>query len=331
MIHYHGGRHSTWQVAVEIWKRRHALVSYADHQQIAIAAEVAQSFALDNGAFSVWKQGIAVDWKGYYAWVEEWWRHPGFDWAVKGSQILIMNPLESHRLVAARSLRERKTDTADARSIRMMVLQGIGRPFIETDEVLALKALVTERDGMVDIQSILKNRREARMVRSQAIVARVYDPSAPVMAAIAGQILMLEAQLLQYSPATQHLLQSIPGIGPVSAAALVAHIGDIRRFSSPQKLVAYIGLDCKIRESGTSVKGRRTISKRGNHRLRTVLFQATFIARQHNPEFKRYFERKQAEGKHYMTALTAVERKLIHLIYAVWTRGTPFEKRNAAS
>ncbi len=82
MIHYHGGRHSTWQVAVEIWKRRHALVSYADPQQIAIAAEVAQSFALDNGAFSVWKQGIAVDWKGYYAWVEEWWRHPGFDWAV---------------------------------------------------------------------------------------------------------------------------------------------------------------------------------------------------------------------------------------------------------
>jgi len=82
VIHYHGGRHSTWQVAVEIWGRRHALVSYADPQQNAIAAEVAQSFALDNGAFSVWKQGIAVDWKGYYSWVEEWWRHPGFDWAV---------------------------------------------------------------------------------------------------------------------------------------------------------------------------------------------------------------------------------------------------------
>ena len=82
MIHYHGGRHGTWQVAVEIWQRRHALVSYADPQQIAIAAEVAQSFALDNGAFSVWKQGITVEWKGVYAWVEEWWRHPGFDWAV---------------------------------------------------------------------------------------------------------------------------------------------------------------------------------------------------------------------------------------------------------
>ena len=82
MIHYHGGRHSTWQVAVEIWKRRHALVSFADPQQIAIATDVAQSFALDNGAFSVWKRGVEVSWSSYYDWVAEWRRHPGFDWAV---------------------------------------------------------------------------------------------------------------------------------------------------------------------------------------------------------------------------------------------------------
>lgn len=82
MIHYHGGRHSTWQVAVEIWGRRHALVSFADPHQIVIAAEVAQSFALDNGAFSVWTQGVEVNWIAYYEWVQAWRRHPGFDWAV---------------------------------------------------------------------------------------------------------------------------------------------------------------------------------------------------------------------------------------------------------
>jgi hypothetical protein len=82
MIHYHGGRHSTQQIAVEIWRRRHALVSFADAGQLPIASEVSQSFAVDNGAFSVWKQGVAVDWEKYYGWVEEWMRHPGFDWAV---------------------------------------------------------------------------------------------------------------------------------------------------------------------------------------------------------------------------------------------------------
>ncbi len=82
MIHYHGGRHSTQQIAIEIWRRRHALVSFADAGQLPIASEVAQSFALDNGAFSVWKQGVAVDFESYYGWVEEWMRHPAFDWAV---------------------------------------------------------------------------------------------------------------------------------------------------------------------------------------------------------------------------------------------------------
>jgi hypothetical protein len=82
MIHYHGGRHSTQQIAVEIWKRRHALVSFADPGQLPIASEVAQSFVLDNGAFSAWKQKVPVDWERYFGWVEEWMRHPGFDWAV---------------------------------------------------------------------------------------------------------------------------------------------------------------------------------------------------------------------------------------------------------
>jgi hypothetical protein len=82
MIHYHGGRHSTQQIAIEIWRRRHAFVSLADCGQLPISSEVAQSFALDNGAFSVWTQGVTVDWEKYYGWVEEWMRHPGFDWAV---------------------------------------------------------------------------------------------------------------------------------------------------------------------------------------------------------------------------------------------------------
>lgn len=82
MIHYHGGRHSTNAIALAIWKGRHALVSHAEPQQIPIAAEVAQSFSLDNGAFSMWRKKMPTDWPSYYEWVEEWMRHPGFDWAL---------------------------------------------------------------------------------------------------------------------------------------------------------------------------------------------------------------------------------------------------------
>ncbi len=113
----------------------------------------------------------------------------------------------------------------------------------------------------------------------------------------------------------------------MTAAALVAYVGDITRFESAEKLVAYIGLDCRVYESGTSIHGKGYISKRGNRYLRHVLFNAAFIAKRHNPELKAFMQKKLREGKHYFLALCAVERKLVHLIYAVWRRGTPFEVR----
>jgi len=82
MIHYHGG--PIWPVtaAFKLWRSRHAFVSFARPEQIDIAADEAQSFALDNGAFSAWKSGTVIDWNDYYTWVAEWMRHPGFDFAL---------------------------------------------------------------------------------------------------------------------------------------------------------------------------------------------------------------------------------------------------------
>jgi hypothetical protein len=65
-----------------VWTARHAFVSFAATQQMALAADVTQSFALDNGAFTFWKQGVETRWSNYYDWVNVWRRHPGFDWAV---------------------------------------------------------------------------------------------------------------------------------------------------------------------------------------------------------------------------------------------------------
>lgn len=82
MIHYFGGPITPETCALRAWKARHAFISFAHGWQINIAAEVSQSFALDNGAFSLWKSGKIVNWQEYYRWVAEWKRHPGFDFAV---------------------------------------------------------------------------------------------------------------------------------------------------------------------------------------------------------------------------------------------------------
>lgn len=83
MIHYHGTPvGGVRQEAVRFLQRRHALVPFSYPDDIAVVAEVCQSFVLDNGAFTVWTQGGELDIPGYIAWVREWYRHPGFDWAL---------------------------------------------------------------------------------------------------------------------------------------------------------------------------------------------------------------------------------------------------------
>lgn len=82
MIHYHGTPITPEHAAAEILKGRHALVSFAYPQPISLVSDVCHSFVLDNGAFSFWKSKKAVRWKDYYRWVREWYRHPGFDWAL---------------------------------------------------------------------------------------------------------------------------------------------------------------------------------------------------------------------------------------------------------
>ncbi|HBO8375001.1 hypothetical protein [Pseudomonas aeruginosa] len=86
MIHYHGTPCSKTSngddSGFRFLRGRHALVPFPRQDDIGIVAEVCQSFVFDNGAFSVWNGGGTLDVDGYTRWVEDWYRHPGFDWAL---------------------------------------------------------------------------------------------------------------------------------------------------------------------------------------------------------------------------------------------------------
>jgi len=83
MIHYHGTPITPIAIATAFLATRHAMVSFANPDQIELVAEVCQSFTLDNGAFSAWTaNGEIVNVEAYANWVRQWDRHPGFDWCV---------------------------------------------------------------------------------------------------------------------------------------------------------------------------------------------------------------------------------------------------------
>ena len=138
------------------------------------------------------------------------------------------------------------------------------------------------------------------------------------------KINLLKTELRHYRPKEQYLLESIPGIGPITAASFISEVEDINRFKRPEQLVAYAGIDPRVHQSGTSINGKGYISKRGNKILRTRLYNATSVAVLYDNMFKTFFLKKKGEGKPYRIALVATMRKMTHVIHAVWTRGTPF-------
>ena len=243
-----------------------------------------------------------------------------------GWNIKVINPLITYRMFKS-SLRHAKTDREDAIAIRKTLETGAGYLYTDTPEVLALKTLVQEREALCRMRAETKQRIHAHAVREEAAALLLHDSFAGILELLSHEIKKIEKKMDNYAADTQKLLRSIPGVGKVTAAALVAYVGDIRRFESAEKLTAYIGLDCRVYESGTSIHGKGYITKRGSRYLRYILFNAAFIAKRRNLELKQYMTNKMSEGKHYFSALCAVERKLVHLIYAVWTRGTPFEIR----
>ena len=129
---------------------------------------------------------------------------------------------------------------------------------------------------------------------------------------------------------------TIPGIGPATAAALVAKIVDIDRFATPDKLVGYFGCFPEERSSGFDKSGRPLPSKslrmsaKGNDLVRHYLWMAAKCASLHNPAIRALYRRQRAAGKRGDVALGHCLRKLLHLVYAVWKTNRPFDPRHYA-
>lgn len=131
------------------------------------------------------------------------------------------------------------------------------------------------------------------------------------------------AELLKQFP--KHIF-SIPGIGPSTGAAIIAEIGDIDNFKSSVKLIAFAGLDPKLKESG-KYQGKTPISKRGSKYLRNAIWQASMVAARVNPMFKKIYQDKRNKGKSHKYAVTATANKMSKVIYSVMKNNRPFKEQ----
>jgi len=117
---------------------------------------------------------------------------------------------------------------------------------------------------------------------------------------------------------------SIKGIGSMSAAVIVSEFGDFSRFSNPNKMLSFAGLEPGYFQSGTSEHNGHMV-KRGSSHLRCALMNCSRSILLHNETFAVYYQKKIAEGKPHYVAVNHVAKKLIRLIFALETKGVMFD------
>ena len=141
------------------------------------------------------------------------------------------------------------------------------------------------------------------------------------------QIEALDIEIMKYYEQFDCYLHTIPGIGMIAAATILAEIGDINRFKSSSALVAFAGIDPTVRQSGEFSSTHNHMSKRGSPYLRHAIFLAATTCSFHNIPLNAYYKKKREQGKHHLTATGAVARKLTTVIYAVLRDGKPYEPK----
>ena len=125
------------------------------------------------------------------------------------------------------------------------------------------------------------------------------------------------------------LIASIPGLGDITVAKVLAYAGDVRRFANGKALASFIGVTPRQRESGSSVKGRTMLSRTGHAALRKALYMPGMVALRHNPVLQVFGARMKVNGLAPKAVVGAAMRKLVHLIYGVIKSGRPFDAKIA--
>lgn len=233
----------------------------------------------------------------------------------------VLNPIVTKQFTRA-TVRKKKTDLTDAHIIAKCILQGEGYLIREEDfnNIKPLLRTASQLGGIKKSVGQVNKRFEEHY--PELDVKDVFEDICESINKGVKQLNRLAIE--QIDNDICELLCSISGIGKTLAPVFIAEIGDIHRFKSIKSLIAFSGLDPKIRQSGIALNRNTKITKRGSPYLRRAAFIAASIAQRHDPVLKEYYDKKRNEGKRYREATIANARHILARIYAVWKRGTPY-------
>ncbi|MEY2516237.1 MAG: hypothetical protein QOJ89_3595 [bacterium] len=262
------------------------------------------------------------------------------------AEVIVANASEVRAISHARV----KSDDFDARTLARLLWAGmLVSVWVPDEQIGALRRRVARRAALVRACTRAKNeihgalgrcllgkppvsdlfgKRGRAWLAEQCLPADEGETVAGCLAQIAfceQQIAVIDRALAEYAVGSEDVkrLMTIPGVGVAGAVTLIAAIGDISRFEDQRKLVGYLGLDPKSRQSGDAPARGGKISKRGNAQARSVLVEAAWMAMRTPGPLRAFGQRVQTRSGGQVAAV-AVARKITVLAWQLLTRGEDY-------
>lgn len=247
-----------------------------------------------------------------------------------GHEVSVVNPARIKKY-AESQLQRNKTDRLDAEIIADFCQSQ--HPPCWSPPSPAQRELQTLVRHLADLESDRQRQRNRLHALQHAA-----HPSSTVTDNLQQQINFLTDQIEHVKQAIQDhidrypdlkqqrdLLDSIQGIGPLTAAKLLGEYGDMSQFTDVRQVVAFAGLNPRHRQSGTSVRGHTSISKMGRSSIRATLYMPAVVAKRANPRLAAFADRLAARGLRPMEIVVAIMRKLLHFAFGVLKSRQPFD------
>ena len=226
-----------------------------------------------------------------------------------------------------------KTDKIDAKTLSSMGLERTLRVRVPASgNLLVLKQLTRERDALVKSGTVALNVKHAYSHGGKPNDALI-DRSDKLVVFMTNQIKDIESEIAKLIESDAEpkrkiaFMQSIPGVGLLTAAGVAAETNGFATVSNVKQLTSYAGLDARVDESGER-KSKGKITRRGNAHIGRALYMPSQSAIVHNAGLRPFHERLKAKKGVGMIALVAVQRKLLALMYALWKKEENYRSAN---
>lgn len=242
-----------------------------------------------------------------------------------GYMVSVVNPAQIKGF-AQGELSRIKTDKSDSQLIARFCKAINPKAWEPKPEYIQVfQDLVRRLEALQGMYQQEVNRLDVASIHVKASIARIIE-------SLSEEIKLIKSEICNHISKYEDLrnkkklLETIPGIGELTIARILAFMGNVEEFRNAKQYAAFVGLNPKQYQSGSSVRGRTRLSKTGDSSLRKAFYMPAIVAKRYNPIIHAFCQRLKRAGKSDMLIIGAAMRKLVHLIYGVLKSGKPFNE-----